>query len=196
MRDLTEAEREIVSLHGLWLRDDPNGQCANLRHADLWNANLRGAYLRGANLEDANLSRADLEGADLLGTDLEGADLRGARLWNANLEGARLWNANLRGAYLRDANLAGAAAIDGGQDHRGFRFVGVPHDDCVMVLAGCRWLSLHDAWAHWRHRHNDKPDLRSECLAKLALIETVAQARGWALGYDPAALPKAKGKTE
>jgi|OM-RGC.v1.028441954 hypothetical protein len=89
-------------------------------------------------------------------------------------------------ADLRGANLRGATAIDAGQGSRGFRFVAIPHDTAVMVLAGCRWLPLHDAWAHWQGRHADNQALRAECLAKLMQIETVAKARDWTLGYDPA----------
>ena len=76
---------EIVASHGRWLADNPTGERAdlrnaNLRGADLRNANLRGADLRNANLRGANLRDANLRGADLCGADLCGANLRNAVL--------------------------------------------------------------------------------------------------------------------
>ena len=64
----------ILEKHKLWLNDDPNGFCADLRYA-----NLRGADLRDADLRDANLRCADLRGADLRDADLRYADLRYAK---------------------------------------------------------------------------------------------------------------------
>ena len=127
---MTKGElREIISSHERWLNGG-DGECANLRgadlsRADLSDADLRGAdliganlceaylhraYLRGADMRDANLSGADmrdadLRGADLSDADLHHADLRGADLRGANLRGADLSRADLRGADLRDANL-------------------------------------------------------------------------------------------
>ena len=130
---MTKGElREIISSHERWLNGG-DGECANLRgadlsRADLSDADLRGAdliganlceaylhraYLRGADMRDANLSGADmrdadLRGADLSDADLHHADLRGADLRGANLRGADLSRADLRGADLRDANLCDA----------------------------------------------------------------------------------------
>jgi len=44
---------EIIRLHELWLKDDPEGKRADLRGAD-----LSGADLSGADLQDADLSGA------------------------------------------------------------------------------------------------------------------------------------------
>jgi len=142
--------------------------------ANLEGAYLVGAYLRGANLGGANLRGANLEGANLRGAYLVGANLGGAYLRGAYLRGANLRGANLGGAYLRGANL-----IDSGEDSRGYRFVGHQWLDDVWVKAGCRYFSLPDAWAHWREAHADEPAVRADCLARVALIETVARARGW-----------------
>ena len=49
--------QEILRLHGLWLRNEPNGA----------RANLRCAYLARADLSSADLSGADLRGANLYG---------------------------------------------------------------------------------------------------------------------------------
>ena len=91
---------EILEKHKKWLNDEPGGERANLREADLWGANLRGANLREASLRGANLRGANLRGANLRGANIRGASLRGA-----NLRGADLWGANLREAYLREADL-------------------------------------------------------------------------------------------
>ena len=74
---------EILEKHKKWLNDEPGGERADLRGANLFRANLfradlRGAYLRGANLHGANLFGANLRGADLRGADLFGANLHGA----------------------------------------------------------------------------------------------------------------------
>ena len=103
----------ILDKHKKWLNNDPDGERANLRGADLSYANLRGADLRGADLRDADLRGAELRDADLRGADLRDADLRGADLRDADLRGAELRYANLRyanlrGADLRDADLRGA----------------------------------------------------------------------------------------
>ena len=115
--------REVLELHGKWLRDEAGGVRANLREANLRGTNLygtnlsganlreadlRGAYLSGANLSEANLSGANLRGAYLSGANLSGADLSGADLYDANLNGANLSVSNLSGANLHGANLRGA----------------------------------------------------------------------------------------
>ena len=127
--------KKILRKHVLWFNNDPEGEKADLRwanlkgadltdaylyganlygadlrRADLRGANLRGAdlteaYLYGANLYGANLSEADLEGADLSGADLRWANLKGASLYGANLKGADLYGANLKGADLREAKI-------------------------------------------------------------------------------------------
>ena len=67
--------KEVLELHKKWLNDEPDGQ----------KANLRGANLSYANLSDANLSGADLSYADLSDANLSGADLSDADLRYANL---------------------------------------------------------------------------------------------------------------
>ena len=46
---------EILRKHKLWLKDDVDGERANLSGADLRSANLRSAYLRHADIRSANL---------------------------------------------------------------------------------------------------------------------------------------------
>ena len=109
MKKYTELElKNTLEKHFLWLREDPNGERANLSWADLYGADLSMANLRGANLRGANLRGADLYGADLYGANLRGADLRKADLYGANLRGADLRGADLSMANLRGANLRGA----------------------------------------------------------------------------------------
>ena len=109
MKNITKKELDsILNEHKMWLRNDPEGERADLTGVNLYEAYLRGADLTGADLVRADLVRADLRGADLIGADLVRADLRGADLRGANLYGADLREANLRGADLRGANLYGA----------------------------------------------------------------------------------------
>ena len=51
---------EIIKKHGRWLRDEEDGNRANLSGANLSGANLSSANLSGADLLDADLSDADL----------------------------------------------------------------------------------------------------------------------------------------
>ena len=117
MKKYTELElKDILEKHFLWLREDPNGERANLRVADLRRANLRranlckadlsGAILRKSDLSGANLRKADLSGAKLRGVNLCGADLREADLRWADLSETILCRANLNGANLSGSNLS------------------------------------------------------------------------------------------
>ena len=112
-------ELEIVlEKHKKWLFNEPGGERANLREANLAGTDLEGANLAGTDLEGANLRRTNLARANLRRTNLRSANLRrtnlaGANLRETNLEGANLREANLRlanlkGANLRLANLKGA----------------------------------------------------------------------------------------
>jgi len=98
--------REVLELHGKWLRDEAGGVRANLREANLREANLSGTNLSGANLYGADLYGTNLYGTNLSGANLREADLRGAYLSGANLSEANLSGANLRGAYLSGADLS------------------------------------------------------------------------------------------
>ena len=140
---------------------------------------LNGADLGGADLNGADLGGAYLGGAYLGGADLNGADLNGAYLGGADLNGADLGGADLGGADLGGAYLGGAYLIDAGQDSRGYRFVGFLRGDAVRIIAGCRDFTLAEAEVHWVKTHDNDSALKAECLAKVALIETVASARGW-----------------
>ena len=82
--------KEILRKHVLWLNDDPEGERADLRWADLSKADLR-----WANLSKADLSGADLSGADLYKANLYGADLSKADLSKADLTGADLSEAKI-----------------------------------------------------------------------------------------------------
>ncbi len=76
MRVISEQElKNILDKHGKWLRNEENGERANLRYANLRSADLRSADLRYANLRYANLRSADLRSADLRSADLRSADL-------------------------------------------------------------------------------------------------------------------------
>ena len=120
----------------------------------------------GAVLFEAEIGslKAALEIAVKGGADLGGADLRGAYLGGANLGGADLGEADL---------------IDGGQDSRGYRFIGQHKDETLYIHAGCRYFPIDEAEQHWKSAHMDNADLHTECLARVALIKQIAIARGW-----------------
>ena len=65
-----EQLKEIIDLHGKWLRDEEGGKRADLRYAILTDAILTDANLRGADLRYAILTDADLRGANLRGAIL------------------------------------------------------------------------------------------------------------------------------
>ena len=113
----------ILDKHEKWLRNEADGERADLSGADLRGAylrfadlrgaylifaNLSGAYLGGADLRLANFSKANLSEANLRGACLRGACLRGAGLRGAGLRGAGLRGADLSRADLRFADLSGA----------------------------------------------------------------------------------------
>lgn len=76
---------EILEKHKKWLKNEKDGERADLSGADLRWANFKEANLAWADpiwadLSGANFRRADLRWADLRLVDLSGADLRGANL--------------------------------------------------------------------------------------------------------------------
>jgi len=79
------------------------------------------------------------------------------------------------------ASVYDSSIINAGPDSRGFYFIAIRHDTTPMIAAGCRWLPLAEAYAHWSNRHPSKPALHAECLAKLDLISTIAKARDWSI---------------
>ena len=150
---------------------DANLMGANLRGADLRGADFRGANLMGANLMGANLTGADFRGAKLIDAKLRDADFRGA-----DLRGADLRDANFRGAKLIDAKLRDANLIDGGQDVRGYRFVGWKKNGEVRILAGCQDLTLDKAISHWGADNYQGPKTN---INRVLLIKCIAQEKGW-----------------
>ena len=112
----------------------------------------------------------------------ENADLGGAYLRNAYLRNAYLGGADLGGAYLGGADL-----IDGGQDSRGYQFIGQHKDDTLWIHAGCRYFSIEEAEEHWNLLHKEQPELRAECQARVALIKQIAIGRGWLTRKEEAA---------
>jgi len=165
-----EAVEKEINLSG------SNLSGSNLRGSNLRGSDLRGSDLRGSDLSHSNLSYSDLSYSDLSGSNLRGSDLRGSDLSHSNLSGS-----NLSGSNLSGSNLSGSNLIDAGQDCRGYRFFGVfdKKSEKLFVRAGCRNFSLSEGKEHWSKAHEDDLPLRAECLAKVALIEAVATARGW-----------------
>jgi hypothetical protein len=159
----------ILASHELWLAGDEEGIRADLTRANLSGADLIGANLIGANLARANLSGANLSGAYLIGANLSGADLSGAYLSGAYLSGVNLTGVNLTGVNL----------IAGGNRSDGYQFFGIREPSgAVMVRAGCRYLPIADARAHWTETRGGTR-LGDESLALLDHIERMATIAGW-----------------
>ena len=140
-----------------------------------------GFAIKWAFSSDADLSGAVLTGADLRNADLRGAVLRNAVLSGAVLSGAVLSGADLRGADLSGAVLSGAKAIFAGVDDRGYEFyltAGTTPND-IIIRAGCRrWGTFAAARTHFTHNYTSNGNV-PEIMAKLALLESVAKARGY-----------------
>jgi hypothetical protein len=154
---------------------------ANLSGAYLSRANLSGAYLSRANLSGANLSgaylsRANLSGAYLSRANLSGANLSGAYLSGAYLSGAYLSRANLSGAYLsgavyRDTKIGKRGGVKNASRSDGHVFWLLDCEDGNWrVMAGCRWLTLPDAWKHWSDTRDATP-LGEETFDILVMFE-------------------------
>lgn len=145
------------------LKTSRQGECGDLKEADLRGSHLSFANLRGANLETAwfhgaYLVRAEMEGAVLKGAFLPGArmamaNLRGSVLESAHLEGAHLAAANLLLGEMKGANLSAASLVAGqlsganltsavldGADLRGAYLIGAS-----LVGAGLRGADLRGA---------------------------------------------------
>ena len=149
--------------------DGTSREIAGSRSANLRYANLCGANLRGADLRSADLGGADLRSADLGGAHLGVADLLGANLCVADLNGA-----NLCGAYLGDQwIIQGTTRADGYP----FFLQQLTGDISPMVKAGCRLLTLPDAWKHWNATRGGTP-LGDETIAIIDNMVALAKLRG------------------
>ena len=114
----------------------------------------------------ANLSRANLYGANLSGANLSGADLSGANLSRADLSGA-----NLSGATYRDTKLGRRGEVKNTNRRDGYVFRLLDCEDKQWrVMAGCRWFTLAEAWAHWSGTR-DKTPLGEETFDILVMFE-------------------------
>ena len=190
--------KEVLRLHGMWLRGDDGGTRANLTGANLAGAylagaNLAGAYLAGANLADAYfagayLARANLTGAYLARANLTGAYLARANFTDANLTGVYLVGANLAGAYLADANLADAKgiadvfAVSRIGSRNGQTTFARLDDGSVYVWCGCFRGTLDEFAARVQETHGDNEHGRAYRmaieLAKLRLMQATPAEGG------------------
>ena len=152
---------------------------ANLSAADLSKAFLSGADLSAADLSAADLSRADLSRANLSGADLSAAYLSGADLSAVDLSGADLSGADLSAAYLWGADLGDQWIIQGQHRSDGYPF-SLQHltdDREPMVKAGCRYLTLAEAEAHWSKTRGGT-ELFDETTAIIRAMVDVMHIRG------------------
>jgi Pentapeptide repeats (8 copies) len=122
------------------------------------------AVKSGEDMRGTNLNGANLHGADLSGADLSGADLHGANLNDANLDGA---------------NFGDQWIIQGPTRSDGYTFFlqRLTQDQAPKVKAGCRYLTIAKARAHWQKTRNGTP-LGSETFIILDYLEAMAAARG------------------
>lgn len=150
---------------------DQNLSDLDLSVGDFHNCIFIGCDLRKVNFDSANLSKTNLCDANLGGANLTCADLQYARCNDAsfdrtdftlaNVFGAQFDHAYLFWAHLRNThNLA-----DLGADRRGYRFVGIKHENGWMVHAGCRWFTLEQATLHWTKKRNN------DALARLDILK-------------------------
>lgn len=99
--------------------------------------------------------------------------------------GANLIGANLSGANLIEANLSWAVGIlgkiiDGGIRSDGHRFLLTKTEPgSWRVRAGCRDLSLDDAYLHWNDSRPDGDKIKEETLAIIEHMVKIAKIRGW-----------------
>ena len=94
--------------------------------------------------------------------------------------GAYLSGAYLSRAYLSRADLSGADLIDGGQERRGHRFIGWLKDGEIQIIAGCRHFNIEQARAHWGDSdYHGGAEQGAECLARVELVASIAELRGW-----------------
>jgi len=140
---------KILADHQLWL-DGKGGERANLTYANLTYANLTYANLTHAILTHANLTHAILTHAILTG-----AILTGAKISTKTVVGL------LRRAIRSD----------------GHEFFLWHCQEGFYVKAGCRFLSLKAARAHWTATRNGTP-LGDETQDILDMFEKAIQRTG------------------
>ena len=92
----------------------------------------------------AQLSCQNLSGVDFSTVDLQDVDLSYSYLYNANFDCTR----------MRGANLVHAKGITLAQD--GNYTMMLVHGDVPMIKAGCRWLTIAEADAHWAEGNEDE----------------------------------------
>src|ERR1700719_4032040 len=107
-----------------------------------------------------------------------GADLGGAYLGGADLRAADLGGADLGGAYLGGADLGDQWIIQGPVRSDGYAFFlqKLKDDDKPMVKAGCRYVTIPEAHAHWTETRGGTP-LGEETFAILDFLERAAVIR-------------------
>lgn len=137
--------KEVLRLHLLWLNGDPDGERADLSHADLRDMDLQRANLSFAVMKQALLCGANLSDSRLEYAEMYRADLREADMTRADLSLASLQYANLARSSMRDANCASSnfmqadmGEVDLTGAHLGFDafFGGVKHVPLYQAVCG------------------------------------------------------------
>lgn len=137
--------KEVLRLHGLWLNGEPDGERADLSHADLRDMDLQRADLRFVVMRQALLCGANLRESRLEYAEMYRADLREADMFHADLTFASMQCANLARSSMRDANCASSnfmqadmGEVDLTGAHLGFDafFGGVKHAPLYQAVCG------------------------------------------------------------
>jgi uncharacterized protein YjbI with pentapeptide repeats len=100
------------------------------------------------------VGNTDCVRARLVCTYLDGLDFNGADLNGADLRFSSLYNSKFYGTDLCGANFIHAKGITLAQD--GYYTMMLVHGDVPMIKAGCRWLTIAEADAHWGEGNEDE----------------------------------------
>jgi len=183
--------QEILKKHLLWLRDEPNGERADLTGVDLTGEDLSGINLSSAILTGTNLSSTDLRSTNLSSTDLRSTNLSGADLRNADLSGTDLRKtdfryADLRNTNLRNANLIGtdfssANLIRVNLSQKFLQITGIGSEkrtttylfEYNIVFCGCFKGTLAQFEEQVMKTHSENPKYLKEYLGAIAYIKSL-----------------------
>ena len=97
---------------------------------------------------------------------------------NTSFAGGSMQDADIKNALMNASTSFDSVkgVVEAGRDQRGYHFMAYYNSMAGWhVKAGCRWLTIAEAWLHWFKQHRDNENLRQECLARLALLEKMCR---------------------
>lgn len=144
---------------------------SNLRYSHWGGAKLTHCVFQDVNARFANFHTTDLTGAEFMSANLTGSYMVKANLTNTQFVSANLRSVRLDGTTFRTVKLGSRGAIAAALRSDGYSFQLI---DCAdgkwRVLAGCRWLTLPEAWKHWETSRRNT-DLGEETYDILVMFE-------------------------